>query len=199
MVRLTRKEYEALIAGRRSAQQPAAPARRPAKRAAVHPGLPGIPPTPAVEPLLVGLSGVGRVYTILMPYSEQMLTSNLDRHYMAEARIKKQLRTDATQMLSVHRLPRLQRAAIYYVLHPRKLKRARDQGNWAPTAKAYIDGLVTPNPHRPTEHHLLPDDDHEHLLGPTPVMGDPVPSGHARMSLVIVELLDTQNSKSAAP
>ncbi|MFF7838814.1 hypothetical protein ACFZC6_08360 [Streptomyces ossamyceticus] len=54
--------------------------------------------------------------------------------------------------------------------------------------KAYVDGIVTPNPRLRKEHHLLPDDDNEQLLGPNPVMGASVSTGFARMSLVSVEL-----------
>lgn len=124
-----------------------------------------------------------------MPYAEDLLTSNKRYpHWSVEHRIRKQLRRDATSLIAPMRVPRLQHAAIYYVLHPRKLNRSRDPGNWAPAAKAYIDGLVTPDPKQPLLRHLLPDDDHTHLLGPNPVMGEPVASGCARMSLVIVEL-----------
>jgi Holliday junction resolvase RusA-like endonuclease len=37
-------------------------------------------------------------------------------------------------------------------------RRRRDPANWAPTAKAIVDGLVDGG--------LLPDDDHRHLTGP---------------------------------
>ncbi|MFG2408790.1 hypothetical protein ACGFR8_31490 [Streptomyces brevispora] len=164
------------------------PAKKARKKQPVDPGPPSVPEPPAVAPLLASLSGVGRVWTILMPYTVEMLTSNQRLHHMAEYKITRRLRADAVQMITVERLPRLQRAAIFYVLHPRSISRKRDPGNWSPTVKAYVDGLVTPNPHRPLERHLLPDDDHEHLLGPNPVMGAPVVTGFARMSLVIVEL-----------
>jgi hypothetical protein len=190
---MTATQYLECVERRRGGQadQPAAAAqpKKARKRTpSAHPGLPSIPEPPALEPLLAGLSGVGRHWMLLMPYVEQMLTSNQRPHYMAEARLKKRLRADATSLIAPHRLPRLQRAAIFYVLHPRPIKRPRDPGNWAPTAKAYVDGLVTPNPKLPLERHLLPDDDHEHLLGPNPVMGSPVTTGFARMTLVIVEL-----------
>lgn len=165
-----------------------APKKKARKKQTAHPGLPSVPEPPALEPLVASLEGVGRTWTLLMPYVEEMLTSNQRLHHMAEHRIRRELRTHAAQMARAQSLPRLQRAAIFYVLHPRPIKRPRDPGNWAPTAKAYVDGLVTPNPHRPQERHLLPDDDHEHLLGPNPVMGAPVTTGFARMSLVIVEL-----------
>jgi hypothetical protein len=190
---MTAAQYNELVESRRRGQTPPAAAavlpKKKAPKPTVHPGPPSVPPAPAVDPLLQGLSGVGRTWTLLMPYAEKMLTSNQRLHWRAEHRISQQLRRDATSLIAPMRLPRLERAAIFYVLHPRPMKRARDPLNWAPTVKAYVDGLVTPNPHLPKERHLLPDDDHEHLLGPNPVMGEPVTTGLARMSLVIVELI----------
>ncbi|MBB4902545.1 hypothetical protein [Streptomyces griseomycini] len=193
---MTAQQYKELMARRRG-PQPAAAAAVAQRRPAAHPGLPSVPEPPALEPLLAGLSGVGRTWSLLMPYAEKMLTSNQRLHWRREHEIRKQLRADATSLIAAHRLPRLQRAAIFYVLHPRPLKRSRDPGNWSPTAKAYVDGLVTPTPERPSERHLLPDDDHEHLLGPNPVMGAPVTTGYARMTLVIVELVEPVTSGNA--
>ncbi|MFF1600790.1 hypothetical protein ACFVYV_25330 [Streptomyces mirabilis] len=189
---MTAAQYRDLMASRRGGQaSPAAAAAKPKKKArkkpAVHPGPPSTPPAPAVEPLLTGLSGVGRTWTLLMPYVEEMLDSNQRLHHMAVHRIRKQLRQDAAGLAMAKRLPRLQRAAVFYVLHPRPLSRKRDPGNWAPTVKPYIDGLVT-------DGGLLPDDNHEFLMGPIPVMGEPVTSGFARMSLVIVELAEPLTS-----
>lgn len=202
VARLTAAQYLAWQERRRNGEAPHSVAPTPKKKARkktapAHPGLPSIPEPPALEPLVAGLAGVGRHWTLLMPYVEKMLTSNQRLHHMAEHRIRQELRAHAVQMARVERLPRLQRAAIFYVLHPRPIKRPRDPGNWAPTAKAYVDGLVTPDPHRPLERHLLPDDDHEHLLGPNPVMGAPVTTGFARMSLVIVELTGPLTSGNA--
>ncbi|SEE85127.1 hypothetical protein SAMN05216483_6789 [Streptomyces sp. 2131.1] len=193
VARMTAAEYTALMARRRG--QAPAPAAAPKKKAArkkavpAYPGLPATPPVPDVEPLLAMLPAPGRHWVLLMPYAEKMLTSN-DRHpnWRVEHRIRKGLRADATSLIAPMRVPRLERAAIFFVLHPRSIKRSRDPLNWSPTVKAYVDGLVTPNPEQPKARHLLPDDDAEHLLGPYPVMGEPVESGHARMSLVIVEL-----------
>ncbi|MET8696919.1 hypothetical protein ABZV65_30765 [Streptomyces bauhiniae] len=189
---MTAAQYTALLASRAAGKgaPAAAPKKKPAvKKPAADPGPPSVPEPPALEPLLAGLSGVGRTWSILMPYAEKMLDSNQRLHWRPEHAIRQQLRTDAVQIARVHRLPRLERAAIFYVLHPRSIRRPRDPGNWAPTAKAYVDGLVTPNPHQPCKRHLLPDDDHEHLLGPNPVMGAPVTTGYARMTLVIAELI----------
>ncbi|MEU9355033.1 hypothetical protein AB0D65_29565 [Streptomyces griseoloalbus] len=185
---MTAKQFLELQERRRrggQASQPAAaapPRKTVPKKAPAHPGPPSTPPAPAVEPLLAMLSGPGRHWTLLMPYAEKMLTSNQRLHHMAKHRIREQLRADAAGMAVAKRLPRLERAAIFYVLHPRPLSRKRDPGNWADTAKHYVDGLVV-------DGGLLPDDNHEFLMGPIPVMGEPVTTGFARMTLVIVELL----------
>ncbi|MEV8344584.1 hypothetical protein [Streptomyces niveus] len=192
---MTAKQF--LELQRRRSGQAAQPttAARPKKKAAkkatpAHPGPPSIPPAPEVEPLLVMLSTPGRHWTLLMPYAEELLTSNQRLHHMAVHRIRQQLRADAADMARARRLPTLERAAIFYLLHPRPLSRKRDPGNWAPTAKHYVDGLVT-------DGGLLPDDNHEFLMGPIPVMGEPVTTGFARMSLVIVELTEPLTSGNA--
>ncbi|MEU2969065.1 hypothetical protein ABZ687_29310 [Streptomyces ardesiacus] len=184
---MTAKQFHELQARRRGGQasQPAAaaaPQKTARKKPTTHPGPPSTPPAPAVEPLLAMLSSPGRHWTLLMPYVTEMLTSNQRLHHMAKHRIRKQLRADAAGMAMSKRLPGLERAAIFYVLHPRPLSRKRDPGNWADTAKHYVDGLVV-------DSGLLPDDNHEFLMGPIPVMGKPVTTGYARMTLVIVELL----------
>ncbi|MFM9559442.1 hypothetical protein ACKI19_45295, partial [Streptomyces caniscabiei] len=68
----------------------------------------------------------GRHWALLMPYAEQLLTSNLRLHHMAVHRIRRQLRADAAGMARARRLPRLEQAAVFYVLHPRPLSRKRD-------------------------------------------------------------------------
>ncbi|QFG13215.1 RusA-like resolvase [Streptomyces phage Gilgamesh] len=193
VARMTAKQFLELKARRGGpAPQPAAaapPRKAVRKKAPTDPGPPSTPPPPAVEPLLAMLSGPGRHWTLLMPYAE-MLTSNQRLHHMARHRIRKQLRADAAGMAMAKRLPRLERAAIFYVLHPRPLSRKRDPGNWADTAKHYVDGLVV-------DGGLLPDDNHEFLMGPIPVMGEPVTTGFARMTLVIVELTEPVTSGNA--
>ncbi|MFJ4988779.1 hypothetical protein ACIP9H_33885 [Streptomyces sp. NPDC088732] len=183
MVRITAAEYKALLARRSgaTASRPAAAVKPKKARVQAHPGLPSVPEPPDVEQLLVGLAGVGRTWTLLMPYRVELLTSNQRLHHMAVHRLRSALREDAAKVATAMRLPRLERAAVFYVLHPRPVNRKRDPGNWAPTAKAYVDGLVT-------DGKLLPDDSHEHLLGPNPVMGSPVTTGYARMTMVIAEL-----------
>lgn len=191
VARMTAAQYTAWAAARRGeTPAPAAPKKpRKKKAAAAHPGLPSIPPAPDVAELRAMLSAPGRDWTLLMPCVEKMLTSNGRLHHMAVHKIRRQLREHGAQMARAHRVPRLERAAIFYVLHPRTINRKRDPGNWADTAKPYVDGLVDGG--------VLPDDNHEYLLGPIPIMGAPVTTGPARMSLVIVELLAPLTSTNA--
>ncbi|MGW1275532.1 hypothetical protein ACWD4V_01055 [Streptomyces tsukubensis] len=153
----------------------AAKARRTGKPV----GPPSVPELPDLSAAVAALPGAGRSWTLLMPYGD-LLTSNGRLHYMAAHRLTKRMRNEAALAARAHRVPQLRRAAVHYVLHPRPITRRRDPGNWAPSAKAYIDGLVDAG--------VLPDDDADHLTGPYPVLGGPVPSGGARMSLVVVEL-----------
>jgi hypothetical protein len=74
--------------------------------------------------------------------------------------------------------PRLERAHIFYVVHPATKGRRRDPGNWSPSAKAAVDGLV--------EAGLLPDDNSSHLLGPDPRLGPVVPG--SQLVLIVTDL-----------
>ncbi|WP_406153171.1 hypothetical protein OG217_05600 [Streptomyces sp. NBC_01023] len=176
--RVTKGDFEALQARLKEGRSPAATKPRPA-RLAPPLGPPSMPEPPDLSTAIGGLPGAGRSWTLLMPYGD-LLTSNQRLHHMAEHRLRKRLRQEAALTVRGQRLPSLERAAVYYVLHPRPIKRKRDPGNWSPTAKAYVDGLVDAG--------LLPDDNSAHLLGPYPEMGAPVTTGGARLSLVVVEL-----------
>ncbi|WP_158709018.1 hypothetical protein [Streptomyces sp. NRRL S-920] len=180
--RVTEREFASLrsraAAGRLGAAKAAGgKARR--RRSTAPLGPPSTPEPPDLSVAIAGVPGAGRVWTLLMPYGD-LLSSNQRLHHMADYRLKKRLRQEAALTARARHLPRLDRAAVYYVLHPRPIKRKRDPGNWAPTAKAYVDGLVDAG--------LLPDDNSAHLLGPYPEMGPPVTTGGARISLVIVEV-----------
>ncbi|GHF33242.1 hypothetical protein GCM10010218_12920 [Streptomyces mashuensis] len=180
-VRTREREFVALtarlVAGRASAA--ATPKKKRCGRKAVPLESVSVPEPPDLSTSVSALPGAGRSWTLLMPYGE-LLTSNQRLHHMAEYRVRKRLRQEAALTARAHRLPRLERAAVYYVLHPRPIKRKRDPGNWAPTAKAYVDGLVDAG--------LVPDDNSDYLVGPYPEMGRPVTTGGARISLVVVEL-----------
>lgn len=83
--------------------------------------------------------------------------------------------TTARSAINRGLLPRLQRAHVMVTIHWPD-KRRRDVGNWAPTAKAIVDGLVDAG--------LIPDDRDEHLVGPDLRRG----TGTARITLTITDL-----------
>jgi hypothetical protein len=114
-----------------------------------------------------------------MPAGE-LLNSNQRRHWADEARVRRRMREEAALTAQVVRVPSLLRAAVFYVLHPLPVERQRDPGNWADSAKPYVDGLVDAG--------VLPDDNDRYLSGPYPALGEPVPAGDARISLVVIEL-----------
>lgn len=86
------------------------------------------------------------------------LSANDRRHRHAQAKIAAGWRAAAGWGVKGRlRSVRLQRAHIVAVLHHGD-ERRRDPGNYAPTTKPVIDGLVDGG--------LLPDDDWRHLEGP---------------------------------
>ncbi|MGW3308184.1 hypothetical protein ACWDG9_16540 [Streptomyces sp. NPDC001073] len=180
MLRLTKKQLAELQARRSGTPRARKPVARPAtsKRAA-SPLAAQEPPPPDLTAEINALAGAGRSWTLLMPAGE-LLNSNQRRHWTAVARLRKRMREEAALTARIIRVPPLQRAAVFYVLHPLPVERDRDPGNWADSAKPYVDGLVDAG--------VLPDDNERYLSGPYPAIGEPVPGGDARISLVIVEL-----------
>jgi len=67
-------------------------------------------------------------------------------------------------------LPMLGRVHAFADVRATPATRRRDPGNWYPTAKAVIDGVIAAG-------RLLPDDDSSHLVGPDMRMGAPVARG----------------------
>lgn len=131
-----------------------------------------------------------------MPYIEELLTSNQRLHRRPEHEITRQLRADAAKTVPLERLPRLQRAAIFHVLHPRPINRKRDPDNWAPS-EDLRRRAGDPEPEPAGGAPLVPGRRPRGLLGPNPVMGPALTTGFARRPLVIVELLDPLTSEKA--
>lgn len=78
----------------------------------------------------------------------------------------------------LHGMPRMQRAHIFYVIHPGPRVTRRDPANWSQSAKAAIDGCVDAG--------VLPDDDSTRCLGGDPRLGTPVKG--SQMVLVFTDL-----------
>lgn len=79
-------------------------------------------------------------------------------------------------------LPRLEYARIVCELRFTDSRR-RDPGNWAPTAKACVDGLVDAG--------VFADDNHRHVLGPDMRLGPKVPAAFRGVHLLIYPLEKT--------
>ncbi|MCL8016920.1 hypothetical protein [Streptomyces sp. AS02] len=107
-----------------------------------------------------------RSWRLELPAQITLVNANDRRHPVKQAPYIKVIRNAAWAMARHHKLPALQRAHIFYVIHPDTKTRRRDPGNWSPSAKAAVDGLVDAG--------VLPDDNKNHLLGPDPRIGDPV-------------------------
>ncbi|MFE6126677.1 hypothetical protein ACFQ6Q_00170 [Streptomyces sp. NPDC056437] len=106
-------------------------------------------------------------WRLALPPETTLINAN-DRstHPAKRAGFVKVIRQAAWAMARHDKIPALQRAHIFYVIHPDTKTRRRDPGNWSPSAKAAVDGLVDAG--------ILPDDNHTHLLGPDPRIGTPV-------------------------
>ncbi|WP_371099840.1 hypothetical protein [Streptomyces sp. PU_AKi4] len=105
-------------------------------------------------------------WRIALPAKTKLINANQNLHYRRKAELVKVIRNAAWTMARHHHIPALQRAHIYFVIHPDTSIKRRDPGNWAPSAKAAVDGLVDAG--------VLPDDDSTRLLGPDPRIGTPV-------------------------
>lgn len=115
-----------------------------------------------------------RQWEISLPPGEKLLNLNDRSHWRVRSRITAQLRADAANLARAARIPHLNRATITVVVHPHD-RRRRDPSNWAPTAKACIDGVVDAG--------VLQDDDSSRLLAVTYVLGAPVRRG--QFSLIV--------------
>jgi hypothetical protein len=117
-------------------------------------------------------------WRIELPVGTPLINANDNLHFRKKADLVKAIRHTAWAIARQAKLPKLQRAYIVYVIHPDTKTRRRDPGNWSPSAKAAVDGLVDAG--------LLPDDNHTHLLGPDPRIGSPVKGG--QLELIITDL-----------
>ncbi|MFF7335381.1 hypothetical protein [Streptomyces sp. NPDC008150] len=119
-----------------------------------------------------------RTWRVELPAETTLINANDRMHPARRASFIKVIRQAAWAMARYNKVPALQRAHIFYVVHPDTKERRRDPGNWSPSAKAAVDGLVDAG--------VLPDDNHHHLLGPDPRIGEPVKG--SQLVLVITDL-----------
>ncbi|MFJ3793948.1 hypothetical protein [Kitasatospora sp. NPDC090091] len=145
------------------------------------------PSTLVVPPTGGTTTQPARRHVVALPAGLDLLNANQRQHHQAKARLVKEIRTAAWAAARSARLPRLERAHILYVVHPNSVSRRRDPGNWAPSAKAAVDGLVDAG--------VLDDDNSTRLLGPDPRLGSPV-KGY-QLVLVVTDLTAVPDSHLA--
>lgn len=122
-------------------------------------------------------------WPIALPEGLKLLNENQTRrmHWHAKSDLAAAIRAaaaySARQALR-NGMPRMERAHIFYVIHPGPRVTRRDPANWAQSAKAAIDGLVDAG--------VLPDDDSTRCLGGDPRLGTPVKG--SQLVLVLTDL-----------
>jgi crossover junction endodeoxyribonuclease RusA len=96
-------------------------------------------------------------YRLVIPATAPWLTANDRQSWTAKYRTVRRWRHDTALYCTAANIPRMTGA---YIIAELRLTTAgrRDPGNWYPTAKAAIDGLVDAK--------VLPDDDAAHVVGP---------------------------------
>jgi len=159
-------------------------------------GVAGVTNAPASSEALGGGTGEAgaRVFVVLLPVLD-LLNANQGLHWRTRSKRTKTIRNAAALMARSMGVPPLQRAHIYGFYLPTDARR-RDPANWAPSAKAAVDGLVDAG--------VLPDDDDKHLTGPDMRLGAlaPVVNGRriGRLMLHITELpSDADGEQLAVP
>lgn len=123
------------------------------------------------------LPRTGRTWAITLAPGTQLLNANQRLHYHAQAARAAWLREQAGWLARQQQIPPISRARIVCELLAPDNRR-RDPANWAPTAKAMVDGLVDAG--------VLPDDDHTHVAGP--YMELTPPAQRARRRALTVKL-----------
>lgn len=120
-------------------------------------------------------------WRLALPPKINLINANDRMHPLKRSPYIKAIRQAAWAMARHHKLPALRHAHVFYVIHPDTTTRRRDPGNWSPSAKAAIDGLVDAG--------VLPDDNHTHLLGPDPRIGPPVKGGQLVLHITDLDQL----------
>jgi hypothetical protein len=105
-------------------------------------------------------------WRIELPVGTFLLNDNQRLHHRRKAEYIELIRRASGFAARAAKLPTLQRIHVFYVIHPKPGIRRRDPGNWSPTAKAAIDGLVDAG--------VVPDDDSTRVLGGDPRLGSQI-------------------------
>ncbi|MFF2571138.1 hypothetical protein [Streptomyces sp. NPDC058084] len=124
------------------------------------------------------LNSGARTWHIELPTGLTLMTSNERLYHLQRSDRTRALRQAARIATQVARVPHLERAYVTCYLRARD-RRRRDPGNWYPSAKAALDGIVDAG--------VLTDDDATRLLGPDMRLGDVLKTG-PQLLLVVTDL-----------
>jgi crossover junction endodeoxyribonuclease RusA len=99
-----------------------------------------------------------RSYWIALPVGMKLLNENDRDHRLKKAAAVRQIRHEAFEAAKTKRIPRLGRVRIRAVYHaPDNRRRDFNTGNWIPSIKPAIDGLVDAG--------VLADDSDKYVIG----------------------------------
>lgn len=141
----------------------------------------GMSPVSGADPAAPGT--VTGTWRVVVPAPCRWLNSNHRGDRRADAPLVNAWRQAAGWRVRAAKVPPLARAHVFAYLNLNPWPGHFDPGNWYPTAKACVDGLVDAG--------VLPDDDHERLLGPDMRRGTPAAVRGGELVLVITELEKT--------
>lgn len=120
-------------------------------------------------------------HTLHIAAPDAWINQNDRQHHMVKARLTKAWRNAAAWAAKDARLPRFDRR-VRITAHVHKLHgRQYDATNWAPTAKAAVDGLRDAG--------VLVDDSNKYVVGPDMRAGERA-TGRAYLTLTIEEIDD---------
>ncbi|MFE1270547.1 hypothetical protein [Streptomyces sp. NPDC058758] len=125
-----------------------------------------------------------------MPDGVKLLNSNARLHWRQAAARTAAIRREVAAAARSMRVPPLRWAHVVYRMHPGPRTTRFDPGNWAPTVKAAVDGLVDAG--------VLPDDNSSRLRGPDPRPGERCTQAGGRVVLVLTELRPAPTPKESS-
>lgn len=116
-------------------------------------------------------------YRLFLPLADRKwINANSRLFYLERSRRTKAWRDKAAWAARGAHLPHLPGGRVVCELRFADSRR-RDPANWAPTAKACIDGLVDAG--------VFPDDSHKYVVGPDMRIGETVPRSDVGLWLFI--------------
>lgn len=123
-------------------------------------------------------------WAFLVPDTLELINSNNRAHWAVNYRKGRELRLYGYAVSKRLKIGPLKQASVTVVVHPGARTKKFDPANWAPTAKALMDGM--------TDAGVWADDDSKHVLAVTYIAG-------ARRRKTAVELRVVDVSRRSQP